>query len=288
MPFFSVVIPVHNGSRFIHDALDSLDQQTMRDFEVILVDDGSTDDSLEIIQAWAHAKKDNKVTVISQSNLGLGAARNRGVEKASGTWLVFLDADDRWVPDKLERIESCLAGNGSVKWGYHPCWNQREDGKLSRRRTYILRSLDQLLDEGSPIQPSACFIHTGTYRKVGGFEEDRSGVEDIGLWVRLLKSGHIPEFLPFRMTYYRIGVGVSSQHAPHLEKVLYAWSNLRKKGILDREQVARARSRTYYEAGCLARRSGDFRHALRYFRRSDRDDWKVRVHGTLAKLHIKV
>src|SRR4029077_13800601 len=93
----SVIIPVFNKAACVTRALDSIANQTFEDFEVIVVDDGSTDDSAK--RASAH--KDSRIRVLSQANAGPGAARNRGTAESRGELLAFLDADDEWLPDYL-------------------------------------------------------------------------------------------------------------------------------------------------------------------------------------------
>jgi GT2 family glycosyltransferase len=93
----SVVIPLYNKGRYLRRALDSVCTQTFGDFEIIVVDDGSTDDGPEIVQHLS----DPRIRLVHQVNAGPGAARNRGVKEAQAAWVAFLDADDEWLPDFL-------------------------------------------------------------------------------------------------------------------------------------------------------------------------------------------
>lgn len=97
-PLVSVVIPVCNGERYLREALESVFAQGHRPIEVIVIDDGSTDNSAEIASSF-----DSTVSVIRQQNQGPAAARNRGIEASSGEFIAFLDADDLWLPEKLDR-----------------------------------------------------------------------------------------------------------------------------------------------------------------------------------------
>lgn len=98
MPLISVIIPVRDGAAFLSDALDSVFAQHHRPLDVIVVDDGSTDASCEVAEAHA-----GDVRILSQPPLGLGAARNSGLRAAKGNHIAFLDADDLWIPSKLNR-----------------------------------------------------------------------------------------------------------------------------------------------------------------------------------------
>ena len=101
MPYISVIIPVYNCEKYLMDAVNSIRQQPVKDMEIILVDDGSTDSSGEI--CFRLAEEDTNVKVFSQANKGASAARNTGLEHAVGEYVMFLDADDIWLSNKLER-----------------------------------------------------------------------------------------------------------------------------------------------------------------------------------------
>lgn len=100
-PKISVIIPVYNTEDYLRECLDGVVCQTLRDIEIICVDDGSTDGSLAILREYE--KKDNRIKVLTQSNINAGAARNHGLRHATGEYLSFLDADDRFEPDMLEK-----------------------------------------------------------------------------------------------------------------------------------------------------------------------------------------
>lgn len=102
----SCVIPVFNGERFLGEALESVFAQTYRPLEVVVVDDGSSDGTARILAGFG-----SRIELINQANAGPAAARNRGVEAARGDWIAFLDADDLWLHDKLDRQMACLAAH---------------------------------------------------------------------------------------------------------------------------------------------------------------------------------
>lgn len=101
IPKVSVIIPVYNAHDYLHQSLDSVMGQTLREIEIICVDDGSADDSLSVLKEYQN--RDSRISVISQKNSGAGAARNRGLDVARGEYLSFLDADDFFEPDMLEK-----------------------------------------------------------------------------------------------------------------------------------------------------------------------------------------
>ena len=99
MPTVSVVIPTYNCSRFVGDAIESVLAQTRVPDQIIVVNDGSTDDTAAVVQQY----RDGRIVYIEQANGGIAAARNRGLSIATGDYIGFLDADDRWLPSMLER-----------------------------------------------------------------------------------------------------------------------------------------------------------------------------------------
>ncbi|MCF3623160.1 glycosyltransferase family 2 protein, partial [Planktothrix agardhii] len=98
MPKISVIIPVYNGEKTIQKTIESVLQQTWQDFELIVINDGSQDATLEILSSI----QDPRLRILSYSNAGLASSRNRGITEATGEYISFLDADDLWTPDKLE------------------------------------------------------------------------------------------------------------------------------------------------------------------------------------------
>ena len=95
----SVVIPVYNCEQYIAECIDSVLGQTYENFEIIIIDDGSSDDSVKIVSEYDN----DRIKLFRQNNSGSAVARNCGVEQASGIWIAFLDADDTWLPDKLQK-----------------------------------------------------------------------------------------------------------------------------------------------------------------------------------------
>lgn len=109
MPRVSVIIPTYNRADYVCEAIDSVLAQTFQDIEVIIVDDGSTDRTQEVLEAY-----EDRIRVYRQDNAGVSAARNKGIELAYGDWIAFLDSDDRWLPEKLQRQMAFIAAHPDV------------------------------------------------------------------------------------------------------------------------------------------------------------------------------
>ena len=100
-PLVSVIMPAYNAEKYIDEAIDSVISQTFANWELIIVNDGSTDDTQKIVEAYVSS--DTRIKLINQENKRLGAARNEGIKNANGEWVAFLDADDLWINTKLEK-----------------------------------------------------------------------------------------------------------------------------------------------------------------------------------------
>ena len=110
-PIVSIVVPVYNGERYLRDSLDSLLAQTFRDFEIICVNDGSTDSSESIINEYL--ERDSHIRVVNQANAGVASARNTGIENAKGRYLMFCDDDDLFAPNMLKTMVDAMERNNA-------------------------------------------------------------------------------------------------------------------------------------------------------------------------------
>jgi Glycosyl transferase family 2 len=195
----SVIIPVFNKAAYITRALDSIANQTFEDFEVIVVDDGSTDDS----RARARAHADSRIRVVGQANAGPGAARNRGIAEARGELLAFLDADDEWFPEYLAAGIRTFDDQGEIAaatCGYIEFPRGTSTEAMWRKRG-IVAGVQQVLPEMSPVLFSHMLAYMSSWstlaranvvRKYGGFyENDCRFGEDSILWLKLLLNERI-------------------------------------------------------------------------------------------------
>lgn len=263
MPFFSIIIPAKNAVQWLDEALQSVFEQTFTDYEVLLVNDGSTDDTLRLMEAWR--SQSHKVVVLDGEGKGLGHARNTAAKTARGVFLAFLDADDSWFPNKLSAIYNHLQNN-DVKWVYHTIavGVHKETAKI--RRGFALRKMGDLSEKGLPITPSATVIQRELFLKQGGFVEDTKQVEDLGLWLQLLHSGHLPSFINLPLAFYRLGSGVTHRIQDHLTKVCNSIATAEKQGWLTPKQAAALTKRKHYETARYLHKQGDFVKARWYYR----------------------
>ena len=181
-PLVSVIIPTYNRAALVAEALASVQAQTFRDFEIVVVDDGGTDGTWEVLSARQEIR-----VLRHPARRGVSAARNSGIAAARGQWLAFLDSDDLWLPDKLARQISFLEGRPELLiCQTDETWVRRGvrvNKPLSHRKVagrIFLPSLARCM-----ISPSAVMVHRRLLQDHGGFDETLPAAEDYDLWLRL-------------------------------------------------------------------------------------------------------
>ena len=202
MPLISVIIPAYNAEKTILETIESVLKQTFLDFELIIINDGSQDSTLEIISNL----QDSRIKVFCYPNSGLSASRNRGIFHATGDYISFLDADDLWTPDKLEAQLKALQENpqAAVAYSWTKCID--EFGEVSRRGTHISVTGDvyknllvvNFLESGSNV-----LVRREAFNEVGVFDEFVSPAEDWDMWLRLAARYHFVA-VPSPQVLYRV------------------------------------------------------------------------------------
>jgi len=200
-PKVSVIIAAYNAMRFLPTTLDSVFRQTFSDYEVIIVNDGSSDD----IEQWIAGVTHSGVKFVSQNNQGLSAARNTGLNYAEGQYIAFLDADDLWDPTKLEKQVRVLDENSDVGLVYNWVDSIDENGNIqwSIRKNSVEGNVWQKLIEHNLIEcGSVPMIRYSCFEAVGVFDKKIDYAQGWDMWLR------IAAYYPFKvikepLTYYR-------------------------------------------------------------------------------------
>jgi|GEM_PF-650305 len=146
-PRFSIIIPVYNAAKYIGKCLDSIRNQTNRDFEIVLVNDGSTDESLSVVENFKNDNQELNVNIYSHTNHGAGYTRNRGIDESRGDYLVFIDSDDYVEPDYLQSVSDVLDKEDSDVV-FIDIVREREDGSViayERMSDYHSLSKDRMI-----------------------------------------------------------------------------------------------------------------------------------------------
>ncbi len=184
-PAFSVIIPVYNRAEMIRRAIDSVLNQTNPPAEIIVVDDGSTDDTSQVLKSYRP-----EIQIIQTENRGVAAARNTGIARAQSEWITLLDSDDQWLPDKLRRAVKFIEENPELRiFQSEEIWirnGRRVNPKNKHRKPagWIFESSLKLC----LVSPSAVVFQKSLFEETGGFDESMTVCEDYDLWLRMARN----------------------------------------------------------------------------------------------------
>ena len=205
MPLISVVMPMFNTRRYVEQAIESILSQTLGDFELLAVDDGSTDDTADLVDRIS--RRDARVKVIRVANRGATAAMNVGVERASGEFIARFDADDISLPQRFEKQVRFLQDHPEYVAVGSAVLMIDADGRPLRRATWPTthEANDQALmmgDNQGGLPHPAAMIRASAMRRIGGYREKFVVSQDKDLWLRLGEIGRL-ENLPEVLVHYR-------------------------------------------------------------------------------------
>jgi glycosyltransferase involved in cell wall biosynthesis len=274
-PFFSIIIPVYNAAATLEACLQSVAEQSLSAYEIILINDGSTDESEALIKSFIKAQPALTINYLRQSNRGLGAARNAGIAAATGQYCAFLDADDIWVSHKLDQCYGYLKESTDCQVLYHPVVAFSEEQER-KRNVYAVQNVRELLQKGNPLVPSAVVVRTTLLQKET-FTEDREyhGAEDLHLWLRLLHKGVRLHLWPDYLTHYRTGNGMSTNLDDHLKRVFAVLEYFYQADYYELSYLEMAKRRKFYEAGRVLQKRGDHHRANHFYAAADSKSLKI-------------
>jgi glycosyltransferase involved in cell wall biosynthesis len=267
-PAVSIIIPTYNRAELLRQALDSVAAQTFRDYEVIVVDDGSMPPIAEAVAGHPCQPR-----IIRQARQGPAAARNRGIAESRGDLVAFLDSDDLWMPLKLERFVSALRENPAISIFYGPMQpinseSLKVDGRTKPR--HAGRITDALF--------KSCFVDVPTVvcrkellTRVGGFDASLPVCEDYDLWLRLSLSepfGLIDEPLARRRLHDdRLSKSAMARNLATRARMLLRFYE-QNKNALDQRIASRRLGRVFFVAARAALKERDYPLAIELSRTS--------------------
>lgn len=234
-PLVSVIIPTYNRAQSIAAAVESVQAQTYSKWELLVVDDGSSDDTASVISALA--SEDGRIQFIPlPANRGQSAARNEGARRASGQYLAFLDSDDRWLPEKLtKQVEVFSRASEKVAIVYTGSHFVSEDGSRSREKH--ARESGSLFDKElayNPIgTPSRVMIRKDCFWECGGFDETFRSHEDWDLWIRVTEKYDVEALDEPLMEYVESSDSMSLNPAKLIDGYETLW---KKHRLLERSR----------------------------------------------------
>jgi len=258
-PLVSVVIPTYNHAGFIKDALESLRAQTFEDWEAIVVNNFSEDDTISVVESFG----DSRIRLENFRNHGvIAASRNHAISLAKGEILAFLDSDDIWLPEKLEKCLGVLDENTDLV-----CHGLRTFGDGPE---YIFfggpesrATFDELLYGDNCLTPTSTIVRKESVVAVGRFSEDVNIItaEDYHLWIKLAKAGARMKFLQEELGLYRIhSMNQSGSVIKNLNAILATleefFPRTFERSFLESIKIMRRRSSVHYAAGRAMQKAG--------------------------------
>lgn len=288
-PEVSVVIPAYNAEKYLAETIRSVLDQTYNSYEVIVVDDGSSDGTLEVARSF-----DSRIKALTKPNGGPASARNLAIRNSRGAYIAFLDSDDLWTPDKLERQVALLENNPAVGLTYSEALMFTDDNgerKVGDRIGFTLNPSFRSLLFGDYIPNSTVIIRRACVDKVGLLNESRDliGVEDYEYWMRVAKHFTMVG-IPRPLAYYRIregnlmgdgsdinkGLNLSMAALREVERL---YPNLWQEYQVDREMLL---AKLHVRAGFAWKRKGDWMQCAVKFGQALSHSSKPRVFRWIA------
>ncbi len=226
----AAILPLYNGRPWIEQSIRSILEQTVPPDELIVIDDGSTDDGVGIVQEFA--SEHPQIRLVRQPNAGQSAARNHAISLCTSEWIALIDQDDIWYPNHIEDLINLIQGHRGLRLGW--VYSDFDDIDLEGRmvaRNFIehmdvdnpKRDLQRVLRQGFIIQPSATLISRAAILDVGGFDERLSGYEDDDLFLRIFLANYDNAFLERPTSQWRIH-STSSGGSDRMEESLRIYS----------------------------------------------------------------
>jgi len=265
-PFFSVVIPTYNAADFLKRSLQSVLDQTDQDFEILVVDNNSTDHTDEVINSL----QNDKIRTFKVNNDGIIAvSRNVGINNARGEWVAFLDADDRWFPIKLAKTRDAIESNKDCILFCHDVYvyeNGIKKNSVCKCGPSSNNMYKQLLLKGNALVTSATTVNKEILIATGGYSENKDyvTVEDYEYWLRLSIEGKFYFINEILGEYYLHKGNYSGKGDIHAEASIKVIADCLNNSNYCDQLKNKCLSRVYSVAGKTMLKSGNFFRANQY------------------------
>ncbi|MFZ6664537.1 glycosyltransferase family 2 protein [Peijinzhouia sedimentorum] len=217
----SIIIPCYNQGHFLTECVESVLSQDFNDWEMLIVNDGSTDDTLKL--ALDFASKDKRINVIDKENGGLSSARNAGIQQAKGTWLLFLDADDYLLPTYFQCLSNEFEAHSAetlIQYGYQYVEEESKKVIYSKNLNSPQEPLIPGIFKGNIGPCHSLVISTELVGKIGDFDESLKSAEDWDFWIRAAKAGAEVKQIEHVFVAYRYSKDSMSRNAFRMYEAL--------------------------------------------------------------------
>jgi glycosyltransferase involved in cell wall biosynthesis len=278
-PFFSIVIPAYNAEKFLDESLGSVLSQTFKDYEIIVIDNGSADNTQKKAESCLAGKNVRYSVIREEKNLGIGGARNKAVQMASGEYIAFLDADDVWYPTKLERVHDTFAQNKDISLVCHDQNLARFDEsgtKIVGKMVYGPWHDDMysyLLFDGNCLSVSATTVKKSRLLEAGLFSEkpEFDCVGDYDMWLRvskICKFYFLHEILgEYRVSKWSTSANIEKQMQTEINVLNSHFSTLQHSKENDKK-IRERLAAVYCGGGWYLHRQGNFPESRILYKRA--------------------
>uniref|UniRef100_UPI004048C322 glycosyltransferase family 2 protein n=1 Tax=Algoriphagus sp. TaxID=1872435 RepID=UPI004048C322 len=188
LPFISVIIPVYNAEKTIWRTLESVKDQTYQNFEIIVINDGSSDNSLFIVNSFITSFADLEIKLIDKKNAGVSSARNDGLKIAQGTWISLLDSDDEWLPNKLEKQLLIVSSDPSIDFLGANRNGEYRNRFFLKKFSYLTRISSRLLLYKNFFVTPTVIFKKSIIDDVGFYDERQRYGEDGNYWIKICRT----------------------------------------------------------------------------------------------------
>jgi teichuronic acid biosynthesis glycosyltransferase TuaG len=291
----SIIIPAYNSSLYIAETIDSVLNQSYQTFELLIIDDDSTDNTREIIESYC--LKDDRISYYHQKNAGQAAARNKGIKNAKGKYIAFLDSDDIWMKNKLKNQMAQFDLFPQIDLIYTDVNNiDSKNNKTKENPGWISGETSGLtmfisLYNTSGITNSSVLVKTKLFETTGLFDESQvhRGTEDYAMWMKMASLGFVFFGMKEKLVHYRIHE--QGTHKNRIKMIYGALATYSKYDTDERipDKLRLLKYRQYYrelltEQCKRGASENDFKKALNLLSEQDPKGIITRIQNTLAKL----
>jgi glycosyltransferase involved in cell wall biosynthesis len=278
----SVIIPVYNGEKFLAQSVDSVIGQKYQNIEIVAVNDGSTDSSVEILERYK-----DRVQIIHQNNAGQASARNNGILHAKGDWIAFLDQDDLWDQEKIsEQMKVAIQDEYTVIYTASRLIDDL-GRNLGVSESDIKKDNISLLDllPHNPIITSTALVRRNAIIEVGMLDStNRFGTDDYDLWLALAATKHRFHYIPLDLASYRLHGNNMSTNSPLLcQGKIYVLNRISAKypvafGSKEKRELLRRFTDIDVQTGTYYMRNNNYKKASEsFFQALKRQPWRIKI-----------
>ena len=254
VPLVSIIMPAYNAEKTIVESIESVLRQTYINWELILINDGSTDTSHDLMSNY----DDPRIKYLQQNNKGVASARNFGLSMAKGEFVAFLDSDDLWLNTKLERsIETFERSNCDLVYSKIKIFTKTINNAVSYTYKELIKENDDYLRLliYDYVPTLTVVVKKSVLDKIGYFDTDLNGTEDWDFWIRIAKE-HKIKFIPEELAYYRyLETGLSKNRGKHLNEEF----KVLKKHVINNHHI----SKTVYRKSLWVWNKKSFFHCIK-------------------------